>query len=131
MVDSSPTGCFRQVEVRLGSVVAHTHTVSPVDEGSRAGAGDTADYIAIRRVQSAYADIVTRRAWPELATIFLPSTEVEVEKLSKHGLYQDGCVGWMESGGSHNADTKLWRVLPRSSTCSRFPVSELERHCLK
>jgi hypothetical protein len=45
-------------------------------------AADYIDYIAIRRVQSAYADIVSRRAWPELATIFLPDTEVEIDKMS-------------------------------------------------
>ena len=42
---------------------------------------ETDDYIAIRRVQSAYADIVTRRAWPELATIFLPDADVEIDTM--------------------------------------------------
>ena len=33
---------------------------------------DTIDHVAITRLQSAYADIVTRRSWAELETIFLP-----------------------------------------------------------
>ena len=34
---------------------------------------ETVDFIAIQRVHSAYADIVTRRAWDELSTIMLPT----------------------------------------------------------
>jgi hypothetical protein len=41
---------------------------------------DTADYIAIRRLQSAYADIVTRRAWDELDHIFVPDIVVTVDR---------------------------------------------------
>ncbi|MDH4168328.1 MAG: nuclear transport factor 2 family protein [Acidimicrobiia bacterium] len=37
---------------------------------------DTADYIALRRLQSAYADIVTRRAWTELGALFEPACPV-------------------------------------------------------
>jgi hypothetical protein len=40
---------------------------------------ETVDHIAIRRLQDAYADIVTRRAWAELADIFLPGTRVVVD----------------------------------------------------
>jgi hypothetical protein len=43
---------------------------------------DTADVIALWRLQSAYADIVTRRAWPELATVFLPDVTIEVDTVS-------------------------------------------------
>src|SRR4051812_48098226 len=34
---------------------------------------ETVDYLAIRRLQSAYADILNRRAFDEMAEIFLPS----------------------------------------------------------
>jgi SnoaL-like protein len=43
---------------------------------------ETVDFIAIRRLQSAYADIVTRRAWPQLAEIFLPDAVVVVDKMA-------------------------------------------------
>jgi hypothetical protein len=36
----------------------------------------TDDYVAIRRLQAAYADIVSRRAYAELENIFLPDTVV-------------------------------------------------------
>src|SRR5688572_23565751 len=41
---------------------------------------ETIDYVAITRLQSAYADIVTRRAWGELADIFLPDADVVVDR---------------------------------------------------
>jgi hypothetical protein len=41
---------------------------------------DAIDYIALRRLQSAYADISTRRAWAELHEIFLPEAVVSVDR---------------------------------------------------
>jgi SnoaL-like domain len=41
---------------------------------------ETVDYIAIRRLQASYADIVTRRAWSELSAIFLPDAPVVVDR---------------------------------------------------
>jgi hypothetical protein len=40
---------------------------------------ETIDYIAVRRLQNAYADIVTRRAWAELHDIFVPDLEVVLD----------------------------------------------------
>jgi SnoaL-like domain len=40
------------------------------------------DFIAISRVQSAYADTVSRRAWPELHAIFRPDAHVEVDTVT-------------------------------------------------
>jgi hypothetical protein len=54
---------------------------------------ETIDYIAIRRLQAAYADIVTRRAWPELARIFLPGAQVTVDTMNGSPLLLDGPEG--------------------------------------
>lgn len=40
---------------------------------------ETVDYIALTRLQAAYADIVNRRAWRELAEIFLPDADVVID----------------------------------------------------
>ncbi len=40
---------------------------------------DTDAYIALRRLQNRYADIVTRRAWAELSEIFRPDCPLELE----------------------------------------------------
>lgn len=39
---------------------------------------ETANYIALRRLQNRYADIVTRRAWPELGEIFHPDCTLDL-----------------------------------------------------
>lgn len=41
---------------------------------------EAVDYIEIRRLQSAYADVVTRRAWDELGRLFLPTAEVTIDR---------------------------------------------------
>jgi hypothetical protein len=54
---------------------------------------ETVDYIGIRRLQAAYADIVTRRAWPELASIFRPDAQVVVDTMTGTPLLLDGPEG--------------------------------------
>jgi hypothetical protein len=44
--------------------------------------GETEDYIAITRLQAAYADVVNRRAWPELADLFLPDAPITVDTVT-------------------------------------------------
>jgi hypothetical protein len=40
---------------------------------------ETAAVVALWRLQARYADVVTRRAWSEIADIFTPDTTVEVD----------------------------------------------------
>jgi hypothetical protein len=40
---------------------------------------DLADYVAVRRLQDAYADVISRRAWRELDRLFLPDCNVVVD----------------------------------------------------
>lgn len=51
---------------------------------------DTKDVVSLWRLQAAYADIVSRRAWPELDTVFLPDTTVEIDTVSAS---PRSCVG--------------------------------------
>jgi hypothetical protein len=44
---------------------------------------ELADYVAIQRLQASYADIVTRRAWPELAEIFVADATVTIDTLTR------------------------------------------------
>ena len=44
---------------------------------------ETIAYTAIRRVQDRYADIVTRRAWPELADVMRPDCRITVDLLDR------------------------------------------------
>jgi hypothetical protein len=43
---------------------------------------ETIDYVAICRLQAAYADSVTRRAWSELGDLFEPSARVTVDTVT-------------------------------------------------
>jgi hypothetical protein len=43
------------------------------------GAHETDDVVALWRLQSAYADVITRRAWADLDGLFLPDAEVELD----------------------------------------------------
>jgi SnoaL-like domain len=43
---------------------------------------ETVDAVAISRVQAAYADVVTRRAWPELHWLFRPDAPVQVDTVT-------------------------------------------------
>lgn len=40
---------------------------------------EAVDYLAIRRLQDAYADVVTRRAWAELRDLFTDDCEIVVD----------------------------------------------------
>ena len=51
---------------------------------------ETVDYVAIRRLQSAYADVVSRRAWPELTELFLADARVEVDTRTADPLIFEG-----------------------------------------
>ena len=44
---------------------------------------ETVAYTALRRLQNRYADVVTRRAWAELAEIMLPDCEVTVDTMDR------------------------------------------------
>jgi hypothetical protein len=43
----------------------------------------TDDVVAIERLQSAYADVVNRRAWAELAGLFLPDAVVRIDTVTR------------------------------------------------
>ena len=53
-------------------------------------ADQTDDYVAICRLQSAYADVVTRRAWTELTELFLADALVEVDTQGSEVLRFEG-----------------------------------------
>lgn len=50
---------------------------------------ETVAYTALRRLQNRYADIVTRRAWDELAEIMTPDCEVVVDTMDSQFTFAD------------------------------------------
>jgi hypothetical protein len=51
---------------------------------------DTIDYVEITRLQNAYADVVTRRAWPELHDMFLADAPVRVDTVTNPAIELTG-----------------------------------------
>jgi hypothetical protein len=43
---------------------------------------ETDDVVALWRLQSRYADVISRRAWPELDDLFLPDTTVDIDTVT-------------------------------------------------
>lgn len=59
---------------------------------------DTDAYVAITRLQASYADVVTRRAWDELAPLFLPDAPIHIDTVTKPGtdlVGADGLAGFV------------------------------------
>jgi hypothetical protein len=65
---------------------------------------DTIDYIAIRRLQDTYADIVNRRAWTEFSDVFAPGAMVVVDK-------RDGAP--LELAGAHAVGAFIGAAIER------------------
>jgi hypothetical protein len=51
------------------------------------------DYVAICRLQAAYADAVTRRAWSDLDDLFLPDARIEVDTVTSAPIQLVGADG--------------------------------------
>ncbi len=53
-------------------------------------ATDTSALLAVQRLQAAYGDAVTRRAWPEVAALFEPDAVVHLDTRSRAPFDLDG-----------------------------------------
>lgn len=60
---------------------------------------ELADYVAIRRLQAAYADVVSRRAWVELEPLFEPRCEIVVDRRAGEPLVLAGATALGEFVG--------------------------------
>lgn len=47
---------------------------------------EAVDHMAVTRVQSAYADVVNRRAWEDFEQLFLPDCTISIDKQSQQTL---------------------------------------------
>lgn len=74
MTEPSP-----RLRPRRPSVAAETDVT---DRPSDAELRDTVDYTAIARLQDTYADLVTRRAWPELGDLYRPNCTLHLDTVT-------------------------------------------------
>ena len=54
---------------------------------------ETLDYVAICRLQAAYADAVSRRAWPDLGELFVAGAPITVDTVTGAPLELTGAAG--------------------------------------
>jgi len=59
---------------------------------NQAAIAEVVDYVALRRLQAAYADVVSRRAWPELEPLFVPQCEIIVDRRTLDPLILTGAA---------------------------------------
>src|SRR3954452_9294059 len=57
-------------------------TGSPATIDALDGTAEALAYLSITRLQAAYADVVTRRSWPELESLFLPDAPIHVDTVT-------------------------------------------------
>ncbi len=57
---------------------------------------ETVDYVAVSRLQHAYADIATRRAWGELDEIFVPDIPIVIDLRDREPYRFDSRDGFRE-----------------------------------
>ena len=68
-------------EVDTDAHIASTVRLMPTVDGTELD--EVVAYIALRRLQSRYADIVTRQAWPELSEIMRPDCVITVDLVDR------------------------------------------------
>ena len=57
---------------------------------------DALAYLAVTRLYAAYADVVTRRAWPELEALFVPGAPIHIDRVNAPALEIEGPAAFGE-----------------------------------
>jgi hypothetical protein len=73
---------------------------------------DTDAYIAITRLQRAYADISTRRAWREVPSLATPDAQFEFDTRSGRVFEVDGAVAFAEFGARMTGGFTFYEYIP-------------------
>ena len=100
---------------------------------------ETVDYVAIVRLQRAYADVVNRREWAELHQIFTPDATVDLDLVTRPALHMVGPEALGEFVGPAierfdffefvvlNAHVELWPDGDRRAARARVFMCELRQ----
>ncbi len=73
---------------------------------------DTHAYIAIMRLQRAYADISTRRAWKEVPSLATPDAQFTFDTRSGKVFEVNGAVAFAEFGARMTASFTFYEYIP-------------------
>jgi hypothetical protein len=73
---------------------------------------DAQAYLAIVRLQHAYADIATRRAWPEITSLAIPDARFSFDTRSGRVIEVVGAAAFGEFGGKSVGRFSFYQYLP-------------------
>jgi hypothetical protein len=130
-VDRSATDTEAELDVeRYGRAVT---TTGPSDDE----VAETVDQVAIDRLQRAYADVVNRRAWGDLADVFAPDVTISLELVTRPTVELVGAAEFTEFIAPAmarfgffefvilNSHIELWPGGDRSAATARVFMCEL------
>jgi hypothetical protein len=73
---------------------------------------DALAYLAIERLQRAYADIATRRAWPELASLVIPDARFSFDTRSSRVIEVTGAAALGAFGARSTEHFAFYQYIP-------------------
>jgi hypothetical protein len=76
---------------------------------------DAAAYLAIMRLHAAYADVATRRAWPEIASLAIPDARFSFDIRSGRVIEVIGAAALGEFGARSTARFSFYQYVPLNS----------------
>jgi hypothetical protein len=84
--------------------------------------GDDLAYVGIWRLQAAYADAVSRRAWPDLESLFRPDAPIRVDTVTGDPIDAVGAAGIVSVAG--NVAPEPMRQLTDHARAGRMAEAE-------
>jgi len=81
---------------------------------------ETEDYVALTRLQSAYADVICRRAWSELDSLFLPQAVVRINTVTRDAFTVVGPAALGEFIGNAVQRFEFFEFVILNSLCKLY-----------
>ena len=99
-----------------------------VDLGGRfSGMSETEDYVALTRLQSAYADVISRRAWSELDPLFMPQALVRIDTVTREAFELVGPAALGEFISTAVQRFEFFEFVILNSRCSLYTDGQADK----
>jgi hypothetical protein len=89
---------------------------------------DTVAYIAIQRLQRAYADVSTRHAWDEVASLATPDARFSFDTYTGKTFEIDGPVAFAEFGAKMTGTFSFYEYIPLNFVVDIHPDGTAQGH---
>ena len=99
-----------------------------VDLGGRfSDVSETEDYVALTRLQSAYADVISRRAWAELDALFVPQATVRIDTVTREAFELVGAAELGEFISTAVQRFEFFEFVILNSRCSLYTDGQADK----